>query len=238
MTAKLTDKQLRFVHEYLLDQNATAAAVRAGYSAKTRGAQATALMQNPLVRERIYLELRDLYASLGVATVKILKAQASAAYFDPAKLFGPDGKPHPLHELDQDTRMALTVSYNLRSDGRYTLYVRQTPRHLALAALEKGCERMLELETQALYALREEEGEEAEPELEQETTSAEAEAERDLDTIAEQIRADAMARAGITPALVPALVAAAPIPFRERAAKLLWGRAGTSGEQEQRAMRG
>lgn len=35
MAARLTDKQKRFVSEYLIDLNATAAARRAGYSAKT-----------------------------------------------------------------------------------------------------------------------------------------------------------------------------------------------------------
>lgn len=33
-TAKLTEKQQRFVEEYLIDLNATQAAIRAGYSAK------------------------------------------------------------------------------------------------------------------------------------------------------------------------------------------------------------
>jgi phage terminase small subunit len=32
---KLTDKQKRFCEEYLIDLNATQAAIRAGYSAKT-----------------------------------------------------------------------------------------------------------------------------------------------------------------------------------------------------------
>lgn len=229
--SKLTDRQERFVHEYLLDQNATAAAVRAGYSAKTRGAQATALMQNPEVRERIYLALRDLYAGLGATSVKILKALASAAYFDPAKLFDADGKALPLRELDAETRMGITVSYNLRDDGRYTLYVKQTPRHVALAALEKGLERMLEAETQALYAVREEQNEETEDEPQVPATANEAE----LENLSEQIRAQAMARAGITPDRAPAIIAATPIPFRERAARLLLGRA-SAGKQGQRAM--
>ena len=34
-TAKLTEKQQRFVEEYLIDLNATQSAIRAGYSAKT-----------------------------------------------------------------------------------------------------------------------------------------------------------------------------------------------------------
>lgn len=35
MAARLTDKQQRFVDEYLIDLNATQAAIRAGYSRKT-----------------------------------------------------------------------------------------------------------------------------------------------------------------------------------------------------------
>ena len=35
--AKLTEKQKRFCDEYLIDLNATQAAIRAGYSAKTAG---------------------------------------------------------------------------------------------------------------------------------------------------------------------------------------------------------
>ena len=37
--AKLTAKQKRFVEEYLIDLNATQAAVRAGYSVKTASEQ-------------------------------------------------------------------------------------------------------------------------------------------------------------------------------------------------------
>ena len=35
MAKKLTPKQQRFIDEYLVDLNATQAAIRAGYSAKT-----------------------------------------------------------------------------------------------------------------------------------------------------------------------------------------------------------
>lgn len=35
MAARLTDKQRRFINEYLIDLNATQAAIRAGYSRKT-----------------------------------------------------------------------------------------------------------------------------------------------------------------------------------------------------------
>ena len=40
----LTDKQERFAHEYLIDQNASAAALRAGYSARSHRARASQLL--------------------------------------------------------------------------------------------------------------------------------------------------------------------------------------------------
>jgi len=44
MTAKLTAKQQRFASEYLIDLNATRAAIRAGYSEKTAKVQASQLL--------------------------------------------------------------------------------------------------------------------------------------------------------------------------------------------------
>ena len=49
----LTDKQERFAHEYLIDQNASAACLRAGYSAHSHAVQAAKLMQNRAVRKRV-----------------------------------------------------------------------------------------------------------------------------------------------------------------------------------------
>ena len=42
----LTDKQRRFVEEYLIDLNATQAAIRAGYSAKTANREGSRLLSN------------------------------------------------------------------------------------------------------------------------------------------------------------------------------------------------
>jgi phage terminase small subunit len=53
MAAKLTPKQERFVGEYLIDLNATQAAIRAGYSAKTAEQQGYQLLQIPSVSELI-----------------------------------------------------------------------------------------------------------------------------------------------------------------------------------------
>ena len=51
--ANLTPKQQRFVEEYLIDLNATQAAIRAGYSGKTANEQGSRLLANVSISEAI-----------------------------------------------------------------------------------------------------------------------------------------------------------------------------------------
>lgn len=50
---KLTPKQEAFVREYLVDLNATQAAIRAGYSQKTANEQASRLLANVSIQEAV-----------------------------------------------------------------------------------------------------------------------------------------------------------------------------------------
>lgn len=50
---KLTDRQKEFVRQYLVDLNATQAAIRAGYSVKTAYRQGADLLQKTSIREAI-----------------------------------------------------------------------------------------------------------------------------------------------------------------------------------------
>lgn len=52
-TSKLTPRQERFVQEYLIDLNATQAAIRAGYSAKTANRAGPRLLSNVVVSELV-----------------------------------------------------------------------------------------------------------------------------------------------------------------------------------------
>lgn len=54
--AKMTAKQQRFCDEYLIDLNATQAAIRAGYSKKTAGVIANENLKKPYISE--YIEKR------------------------------------------------------------------------------------------------------------------------------------------------------------------------------------
>ncbi|HIF5510040.1 terminase small subunit [Pasteurella multocida] len=50
---KLTDKQKRFVEEYLIDLNATQAAIRAGYAEKAANREGSRLLSNVDIQEAI-----------------------------------------------------------------------------------------------------------------------------------------------------------------------------------------
>jgi len=145
----LTDRQERFVHEYLIDQNASAAAARAGYAAGTRATQGARPLNEPQVRARITAELEDLFGRLKLNALDVLRGQLRAAYLDPAKLFDSERAPIPLDDLDEETRGGLTVSYSQRRGGDHTMHVKQTPRHIAFAALQKRLDAFHKLRDQA-----------------------------------------------------------------------------------------
>ena len=137
-TMQLSDRQERFVREYLLDLNAAAAARRAGYADGTGGKQAATLMKHPLIRERIALALAGMFAELGITPWSLMRERARAAFFRAEKMCDEAGRLLPLNKMDADTRAALTVHHDVRPDGKTTMRIRQPDRFKALAALEKA----------------------------------------------------------------------------------------------------
>jgi phage terminase small subunit len=156
MYAALTHRQERFVSEFLKDQNASAAAARAGYTATNMAQQGSELMNNPAIRERVRLEMQGLLAELRASALELMKQRMRAAFFDAGKLFGSGWEPLPLEELDQETRAALEVSTVMRKSGP-VVRVRQPDRSRALRALEKVHERLDRLNEQ-YYAQLERDG--------------------------------------------------------------------------------
>lgn len=55
----LTDKETRFINEYLVDGNGTRAATAAGYSARTAGAIAHEILAKPYVRAALATALKE-----------------------------------------------------------------------------------------------------------------------------------------------------------------------------------
>lgn len=71
--AKLTAKQQRFCDEYLIDLNATQAAIRAGYSKKTANRIGTENLSKPVIREYIENRMAEKEAALIANQDEVLK---------------------------------------------------------------------------------------------------------------------------------------------------------------------
>lgn len=69
----MTDKQKRFCEEYLIDCNATQAAIRAGYSEKTANEQASRLLANVNIKTYIEEQLKKLQSEKIATAEEILE---------------------------------------------------------------------------------------------------------------------------------------------------------------------
>ncbi|HEV6964622.1 terminase small subunit [Roseateles sp.] len=103
----LSDKQRLFVAEYMVDLNATQAAVRAGYSERTAHAIGSELLQNPLVQAELQAAMKARAAKVEATAERVLLEVARIGLSDVRRLFDARGNMRPLHELDDDIAAAV-----------------------------------------------------------------------------------------------------------------------------------
>lgn len=73
MDKPLTAKQAAFIREYLIDLNATQAAIRAGYSAKTAQEQSSRLLSNAIIRENVQKAMDERSETVGLTAADVLR---------------------------------------------------------------------------------------------------------------------------------------------------------------------
>lgn len=78
--AKLTEKQKRFCDEYLIDLNATQAAIRAGYSPRTAEQAASRLLSFVKVQDEISKEMAERSKRTGINQDRVLMEIAKMAF--------------------------------------------------------------------------------------------------------------------------------------------------------------
>jgi phage terminase small subunit len=103
----LTPKQQRFVDEYLIDLNATQAAIRCGYSPKTARAQGSENLTKPDIQAAIAAGRARKVERAELSADRVLQELAAVAFSDIRQLFRPDGTLIPLHELPPEVAAAL-----------------------------------------------------------------------------------------------------------------------------------
>ncbi len=104
---ELTPKQARFVAEYLIDLNATQAAVRAGYSARTAASQGARLLKHGAVARAVHTAQHARAVRTEITQDRVLQELARIAFFDIRRLYREDGSMKDPCELDADTAAAL-----------------------------------------------------------------------------------------------------------------------------------
>ena len=79
---KLTPKQMRFVDEYMIDFNATQAAIRAGYSEKTANTIGAQNLAKLSIQAEIARRQKDLQRRTEVSQERVVKELARVAFAD------------------------------------------------------------------------------------------------------------------------------------------------------------
>lgn len=104
-TKALPPKVQRFILEYLIDFNGSAAYQRAGYKATGNSAEVNArrLLRNAQVSAEIARAQEKTLTKLDISRERVLQEIARIAFFDPRRMFAADGRPLEVTELDDDT---------------------------------------------------------------------------------------------------------------------------------------
>lgn len=77
---RLTEKQQRFCEEYLIDLNATQAAIRAGYSPRTANEQGARLLANVSISKAIAQAMAERSRRTGVSADRVVRELARIAF--------------------------------------------------------------------------------------------------------------------------------------------------------------
>ncbi|MCL1872974.1 MAG: terminase small subunit [Clostridiales bacterium] len=100
---RLTDKQKRFVLEYLVDLNATQAAIRAGYSAKTANRMGSENLSKPDIQVALQVRQAKLQSKLEITQERVLMELAAIAFANSSDFVRVITEELPVRVLDPET---------------------------------------------------------------------------------------------------------------------------------------
>jgi phage terminase small subunit len=100
-----------FVANYLKSKNATAAARAAGYSEKSASVQGSRLLKNPYISAAISLgasqSVKKAVVRAELTAKRVMEELSNIALFDPASMYGEDGKMLAVKDMPEATRRAI-----------------------------------------------------------------------------------------------------------------------------------
>jgi phage terminase small subunit len=140
----INPKRQRFIEEYLVDCNATQAAIRAGYSEKTAEVQGSQLLSMLKVEidARLAKDKEELAARSMITKERVVREIARLALVDPGQFFDPHGNPIEVCQLPAGARRALAgfefyEDFEGKGESRKAVgYTRKFRWHDKIRALE------------------------------------------------------------------------------------------------------
>ena len=132
----LKERHRRFVLEYVIDLNGSAAAIRAGYARGKAGARASELLRRPEVALAVREEMKERDKRLRLTSERIIGEAMCIAFADPSRIahWGPDGvELVDSDDLAPDDRRAVKW---ISVGGRKGAHAQRFAMHDKLAALE------------------------------------------------------------------------------------------------------
>jgi len=134
----LSDKQAKFVEEYLVDLNATQAAIRAGYSAKNANKIGPENLVKLGIQEAISKYREHIAKESDVTPEKIISEYAKIAFLDPRRFYDDDGHLIPVQNLPAEVAATLTgLEINVLGNDEHLKKIKWSDKKSALDSLAR-----------------------------------------------------------------------------------------------------
>lgn len=134
--AKLNAKQQRFVEEYLIDLNATQAAIRAGYSVKTAKEIGCENLTKPNIQEAIDKLMAERSKRTGVNQDRVIQELARIAFVNPQNVINADDGSVRADASDDDLACIQSVKVKTMSGDKGYSEEREVRLNDKMKALE------------------------------------------------------------------------------------------------------
>lgn len=138
MAVKLSSKETVFVKEYLVDLNASAACLRAGYATKNPDVMGSGLMKKPHVRAAIQSGMDDRAERIELEADEVVRELRNIALFDVGLLCDKKGDFLQLHKMPAQIRRAMAgVEMGARQVKTKALDNEGKPKYKTISVPEK-----------------------------------------------------------------------------------------------------
>lgn len=133
----MTQKQKRFIEEYLIDLNATQAAIRAGYSPDTAKAIGSENLTKPDIRAQIDRAMAERSKRTGVNAERVIQELAKIAFVNATEVIDPKTATVKEDALPEDTAAIQSVKVKTFGEDGLEREIKMADKIKALELLGK-----------------------------------------------------------------------------------------------------